>query len=105
MVPKGKWRNYYQRMGVGAGQTQTTEFSFPRSLREQEEEIVLESSLLNPKEIQFLSQIGWSANKTLKPYGISWKNNEEYGGGGLAEIDTSCSYETLRLSELESHQV
>lgn len=46
-----------------------------------------------------------SANKTLKPPGSSQKNNEEDGGGELAEVDTSRSDETLRLSDLESHQV
>lgn len=56
---------------------------------------------MNLKEIGFLSQIGWSmragsANKTLKPRGISGKNNEECGGGELAEIDTSWSYEKLK---------
>ena len=45
-----------------------------------------------------------SADKTLKPHGISRKNNEEYGGGELQK-QTSCSDEKLRLSELEGHQV
>lgn len=45
-----------------------------------------------------------TADKTLKPHGISQKNNE-YGGGRLAEINTSYSYEKLRLSGLEGHQV